>query len=54
MLLPTDGVKLQAKNCEDSRECRLLNKKKTSEKSDYRERSYAGLYTPSETEYTYI
>jgi hypothetical protein len=27
MLLLTDGVKLQAKNCEDSRECRLLNKK---------------------------
>ncbi len=47
MLFLTDGVKLQAKNCEDSHECRLLNKK-TAEKSDYREKSYDVMYTPSE------
>ena len=27
MLFLTDGVKLQARNCEDSHDCRLLNKK---------------------------
>ncbi len=47
MLFLTDGVKLQARNCEDSHECRLLNKK-TEQKSDDRERSYDVIYTPTQ------
>ena len=49
MLFLTDGVKLQARNCEDSHECRLLNKKNRIKIGRQGEelRRYT-VYTPSE------